>query len=157
MGEQGVYLGSTKGTLVVQNQFARFGDAALRMTTASQDRSIPPGSMAIKVSHNHFEDCAQVTTTQATAGTEMPGTQDIIIDNNQFNACKLKLSARADTRELRSLIINLKTLMVLQMKSVIILTFITQETHFQISMGSLSTFTQTLERNKMFSGETSPL
>ncbi|EPH6098050.1 hypothetical protein ACS0KQ_003073 [Vibrio cholerae] len=97
-GEQGVYLGSTKGTLVVQNQFARFGDAALRMTTASQDHSIPPGSMAIKVSHNHFEDCAQVTTTQATAGTEMPGTQDIVIDNNQFNACKLKLSARADTR-----------------------------------------------------------
>ncbi|RBM51243.1 hypothetical protein DLR64_11025 [Vibrio tarriae] len=97
-GEQGVYLGSTKGTLVVQNQFTRFGDAALRMTTASQDYSIPPGSMAIKVSHNRFEQCAQVTTTQATAGTEMPGTQDIIIDNNQFNACKLKLSARADTR-----------------------------------------------------------
>lgn len=97
-GEQGVYLGSTKGTLVVQNQFTRFGDAALRMTTASQDHSMPPGSMAIKVSHNHFEDCAQVTTTQATVGTEMPGTQDIIIDNNKFNACKLKLSARADTK-----------------------------------------------------------
>ncbi|ASU21787.1 hypothetical protein CCZ37_03920 [Vibrio qinghaiensis] len=97
-GEQGVYLGSTKGTLVVQNKFARFGDAALRMTTASNDLSIQPGSMAIRVSHNRFEHCTQVTTTQATVGTEMPGTQDIIIDNNQFNACKLKLSARADTR-----------------------------------------------------------
>nr|WP_212755020.1 glycosyl hydrolase family 28-related protein [Vibrio sp. B1-2] len=97
-GEQGVYLGSTKGTLVVQNQFTRFGDAALRMTTASQDYSIPPGSMSIRVSHNRFEHCAQVTTTQAAVGTERPGTQDIIIDNNQFNACKLKLSARADTK-----------------------------------------------------------
>lgn len=97
-GEQGVYLGSTKGSLVVQNQFINFGDAALRMTTASQDYSIPPGSMSIRVSHNRFEHCAQVTTTQAAVGTERPGTQDIIIDNNQFNACKLKLSARADTK-----------------------------------------------------------
>ncbi|MFG0605981.1 glycosyl hydrolase family 28-related protein [Vibrio mimicus] len=97
-GEQGVYLGSTKGSLVAQNQFIRFGDAALRITTASQDHSIPPGSHSIKVSHNRFEHCAQVTTTQATSGTEMAGTQDITVDNNLFDACKLKLSARADTR-----------------------------------------------------------
>lgn len=97
-GEQGVYLGSTKGTLVSQNHFIRFGDAALRITTASQDHSIPPGSQSIKVSHNRFEHCAQVTTTQAASGTEMAGTQDITVDNNQFNACKLKLSARDDTR-----------------------------------------------------------
>ncbi|ENM5739476.1 right-handed parallel beta-helix repeat-containing protein [Vibrio mimicus] len=97
-GEQGVYLGSTKGSLVTQNQFYRFGDAALRITTASQDNSVSPGSQSITVSDNRFEKCAQVTTTQATVGTEMAGTQNIIVDNNQFIGCKLKLSARADTR-----------------------------------------------------------
>ncbi|ENM5874822.1 right-handed parallel beta-helix repeat-containing protein [Vibrio mimicus] len=97
-GEQGIYLGSTKGSLVTQNQFHRFGDAALRITTASQDNSASPGSQSITVSDNRFEKCAQVTTTQATVGTEMAGTQNIIVDNNQFIGCKLKLSARADTR-----------------------------------------------------------
>ncbi|PAR31887.1 hypothetical protein CGT99_06905 [Vibrio metoecus] len=97
-GEQGVYLGSTKNTLVTQNHFKTFGDAALRVTTSSLDQSATPGSQSVTVSDNDFEDCTQVTTTQATQGTEMAGTQNIMIDNNRFIGCKLKLSARADTR-----------------------------------------------------------
>ncbi|MGL4191899.1 MAG: right-handed parallel beta-helix repeat-containing protein [Vibrio sp.] len=97
-GEQGIYLGSTKGSRIINNQFNQFGDAALRITTASNDHSNQPGSTSIIVRGNKFKDCAQVTTTQATTGTEKAGTQNIMIDNNQFIGCKLKLSARAETR-----------------------------------------------------------
>ncbi|EOX1764234.1 right-handed parallel beta-helix repeat-containing protein [Vibrio cholerae] len=97
-GEQGVYLGSTKGTVVTQNQFFHFGDAALRITTASDDFSTKLGSHSISVNNNKFEKCAQVTTTQAKTNSEMAGTNNILIENNQFISCKLKLSARAETR-----------------------------------------------------------
>ncbi|WP_240911902.1 glycoside hydrolase family 55 protein [Vibrio sp. HDW18] len=97
-GEQGIYLGSTKGSRIIHNQFNHFGDAGLRITTASNDHSNQPGSTSIIVRGNKFKDCAQVTTTQATSGTEKAGTQNILIDNNQFIGCKLKLSARAETR-----------------------------------------------------------
>lgn len=96
-GEQGIYLGSTTNSLINQNNFTHFGDAALRVTTASEDHSSITGSRSNTITQNRFEYCAQVTTTQAASGTEMPGTQDIVLDNNVFNACKLKLSARSAT------------------------------------------------------------
>ncbi|MGF1842628.1 hypothetical protein L4C39_05465 [Vibrio clamense] len=95
-GEQGLYLASTKNSMIVNNEFYHFGDAALRITTSPDEGKYAVGSEDIIVMKNKFQGCAQVTTTQATKNTFVGGSNDISIIENQFIECSLKLSSRTE-------------------------------------------------------------
>lgn len=98
-GKQGVYLASTKNSVIANNRFEQFGDAALRITTRPTRDAIE--SRDALIINNHFSNCAQVTTTQAqaTEGFSVPSTHNIIFASNQFDNCTLKLSARKATQK----------------------------------------------------------
>ncbi len=98
-GKQGVYLASTKNSVIANNRFEKFGDAALRVTTRPTRNAIE--SRNALIINNHFSNCAQVTTTQAQAtnGFSVVSTHNITFASNQFENCMLKLSARKATKK----------------------------------------------------------
>lgn len=102
-GEQGVYLASTKNSMIVNNEFYHFGDAALRVTTSPDEEKYAVGSEHIIVMKNKFQGCAQVTTTQATKNTFVGGSNNISIIENQFIECSLKLSSRTEVSKAKIL------------------------------------------------------
>lgn len=97
-GKQGMYLASTTNSVIANNRFEHFGDAALRVTTRPIRDAIQ--SKDALILNNHFSNCAQVTTTQAqaTEGFSVPSTHNIIFASNLFDNCTLKLSARKETK-----------------------------------------------------------
>ena len=93
-GEQGLYMGSTRGSRIRNNTFRDFGDACLRMTTSSADRMKGVNSYNALVEHNRFINCTQVTTTQVVEG--YGGTENITAQWNYFDGLKgsLKFCSR---------------------------------------------------------------
>lgn len=94
-GKQGLYLASITNSIIINNTFVNFGDAALRVTTRANSDAIE--SSNITVVGNTFSNCAQVTTTQATKNSNVAGAHNITFKSNEFDNCTLKLSARKKT------------------------------------------------------------
>ncbi len=92
-GEQGLYFGSTTGANVDGCAFYDFGDAAVRITTAS-DSIDTIASFNGAVRNSYFNNVTQITTTQ-TSGSK-GGTQGITYEYNTFD--NLKGSIKAATR-----------------------------------------------------------
>ncbi|WFB35168.1 glycosyl hydrolase family 28-related protein [Kiritimatiellota bacterium B12222] len=92
-GKQGLYFGSTIGTIVEFCTFKYFGDAALRITTSSADVAGVHSFDAI-VADNHFYKCTQVTTTQSS--NDHGGTDGLLVEGNLFEEMRgsLKFATR---------------------------------------------------------------
>lgn len=92
-GSQGLYFGSTTGTVVEYCSFKYIGDAALRITTSSSDVSSVHSFDAI-VADNYFYRCTQVTTTQTS--NNHGGTDGLLVEDNMFEEMRgsLKFATR---------------------------------------------------------------
>lgn len=98
-GKQGIYLASTTNSMIANNTFDNFGDAALRITTSPNNNVTE--SRNATIINNQFSNCTQVTTTQSQSygDVNVASTHNITFSSNTFDNCTLKLCARKATEE----------------------------------------------------------
>lgn len=92
-GESGIYIGTSNGSLIQQNRFLDFGDAAIRITSSSIGRQGVTSSNSI-VRNNYFDNVTQITTTSNKNG--YGGSMGAWVDHNEFH--NLKGSVKFATR-----------------------------------------------------------